>query len=72
VRSFTDETGRQWEVVLGKESWGTLVLLFSPAAGGDVRVSALSSETSFDASAELDALTDAQLRDRLRDAHPWP
>jgi hypothetical protein len=72
VRSFTDEAGRRWEVVLGKESWGTLVLLFSPAAGGDARVSVLSAETSFDANAELDALTDDQLRDRLRDSRPWP
>jgi hypothetical protein len=72
VRSFTDEAGRRWEVVLGKESWGTLVLLFTPTAGGDARTSVLSSETSFDANAELDALTDAQLRDRLRDSHPWP
>jgi hypothetical protein len=71
VRSFTDDAGRAWQVVLGKESWGTLVLLFSPAAGGDARTSVLSAETTFDANAELDALTDDQLRDRLRDSRPW-
>jgi hypothetical protein len=77
VRSFLDEAGRRWEVVLGKASWGTLVLIFSPmdgtpTAGGDARTSVLAAETSFDANAELDALTDDALRDRLRDSQPWP
>lgn len=72
MRSFTDAAGRQWEVVLGKESWGTLVLLFSPRASGDARTSILAAETTFGANAELDALTDDDLRDRLRDSRPWP
>jgi hypothetical protein len=72
VRSFLDDEGRRWEVVLGKASWGTLVLIFTPMAGGDARTSVLAAETSFDANAELDALTDDALRDRLRDSRPWP
>jgi hypothetical protein len=72
VRPFTDDAGRRWEVVLGKESWGTLLLLFTPTAGGDARTSVLAAETSFEANAELDALSDDQLRDRLRDSRPWP
>ena len=72
MRDFTDDAGRRWQVVLGKESWGTLVLLFSPRAGGDTRTSILAAETSFGASAELDALSDDELRDRLRDSRPWP
>jgi hypothetical protein len=71
VRSFLDDAGRRWEVVLGKESWGTLVLIFTPTAGGDARTTVLSAETSFDANAELDALTDDELRDRLRASRPW-
>jgi hypothetical protein len=71
VRSFLDNAGRRWDVVLGKESWGTLVLIFTPTAGGDARTTVLSAETSFDANAELDALTDDGLRDRLRDSRPW-
>jgi hypothetical protein len=71
VRSFFDDAGRRWEVVLGKESWGTLVLIFTPTAGGDARTTVLSAETSFDANAELDALTDNELRDRLRGSRPW-
>ena len=72
MRGFTDEERRRWEVVIGKESWGTLVLLFSPTAGGDARTSTLAAETTFAANEELDALTDDDLRDRLRDSRPWP
>ena len=71
MRAFVDERGQRWQVVLGKESWGTLVLLFSPEAGGDTRTSILSSETMRDASAELDAMTDDDLRARLRESRPW-
>ncbi len=71
MREFTDEAGRRWQVVLGKESWGTLVLLFSPVAGGDTRTSTLVADTTLAANAELDTLTDDDLRDRLRDSRPW-
>ena len=72
MREFTDESGRRWQVTLGKESWGTLVLVFSPVGAGDSRTSILTAETSFDANAELDALTEDELRARLRDGRPWP
>ena len=72
MRSFTDDEGARWEVVLGKASWGTLTLLFAPAAGGETRTSILHAETTLAANAELDALSDADLRDRLRDSRPWP
>jgi hypothetical protein len=71
MRAFDDEHGQRWQVSLGKESWGTLVLLFSPDHGGDARTSILSAETMLDANAELDAMTDDDLRARLRDSRPW-
>lgn len=71
MRRIVDDEGRAWDVMLGKESWGTLVLLFSPVAGGEVRKSVLQSETSLAASSELDAMDDARLRARLRDSSPW-
>lgn len=71
MRRFTDASGAAWQVTIGKESWGTLVLLFSPAGPGDARTSILHSETSFDASVELDALTDDDLRARLAESRPW-
>lgn len=72
MRGFSDASGQRWQVTLGKESWGTLVLLFAPDAGGDTRTSILHAETMFAANAELDALTDDELRERLRDSRPWP
>jgi len=71
VRSFCDDSGNAWQVTLGKESWGTLVLLFTQSAGGEARTSILTAETMFDTSAELDALDDDALRARLRDSRPW-
>jgi hypothetical protein len=71
MRAFLDDRGERWQVVLGKESWGTLVLLFSPDAGGEARTSILSSETMRDATAELDAMTDDDLRARLRESRQW-
>jgi hypothetical protein len=71
MRAFDDESGRRWQVVLGKESWGTLVLLFSPADAGESRTSVLEAETMLAANAELDAMTDDDLRARLRDSRPW-
>jgi hypothetical protein len=71
VRTFADDAGSDWQVTLGKESWGTLVLLFTPVAGGDARTSVLTAETMFDASVEFDALSDDALRARLRESRPW-
>jgi hypothetical protein len=71
MRPFDVENGRAWQAVLGKESWGTLVLLFSPGDNGEARTSVLSAETMLAASAELDAMTDDDLRDRLRSSRPW-
>jgi hypothetical protein len=71
MRSFTDDAGARWHVMIGKESWGTLVLLFSPESGGGARTSILVAETMFHANAELDALSDDALRARLRDSRPW-
>jgi hypothetical protein len=72
VRSFTDAAGARWEVFLGKASWGTLILLFSRIGGGETRASILHAETTFAANAELDAMSDDDLRVRLRDSQPWP
>ncbi|HJU64404.1 MAG TPA: hypothetical protein VJ596_01945 [Gemmatimonadaceae bacterium] len=71
MRIFTDESGNRWDVVLGKESFGTLVLLFSRRNGGDVRKSILASESVMDAESELGTLSDDDLRARLREAEPW-
>jgi hypothetical protein len=33
VRQFRDSTGREWEVVVGRESWGTVVAIFVARGG---------------------------------------
>lgn len=71
MRTFVDSRGQRWQVTVGKESWGTLVLLFTPDGPGDARTSILNAETTFDANVELDALTDDDLRARLNDSRPW-
>lgn len=71
MRKFEDENDQTWEVTLGRESWGTFVLLFSRPEGGEVRKTVLASETIYDAQAELEALTIAELRERLAASQSW-
>lgn len=75
MRRFAANDGLLWDAVLGHESWGTFVVLFTPAqsstAGGTVRKTILSAETAMGAEAELDALADADLRELLVNSSPW-
>jgi hypothetical protein len=68
MRRFTDEAGRDWDVVVGRESFGALYALFVPAAGNaeQTRQALLRSESPLEAGAELDALSDADLNDLLQ------
>lgn len=71
MRTFDDAAGRRWDAVLGKASYGTLVVLFTPRDGGEPRTSILQSETALEAERELGALSDDDLRDRLAGSAPW-
>jgi hypothetical protein len=71
MRRFTATDGVTWDAVLGHESWGTFVVLFTPVRGGSVRKAVLSSETAMSAEVELDALTDEDLRELLVNSSPW-
>ena len=70
MRRFTSND-ESWDAVVGHESWGTFVLLFTPARGGDVKKSVLTGETPLQAQTELDAMSDDELRARLASASPW-
>ena len=70
MRRLTAEGG-DWDVIVGRESWGTFVLLFSPLPGGAVRKSVLAAETALAAQTELDAMSDDALRAALAAASPW-
>jgi hypothetical protein len=71
MRTFTDDEGTVWTAALGRESWGTFVVLFSPAAGGAARKAALAAEDALGAQRELEALSTEQLRARLAASEPW-
>ncbi len=73
MRRFTDEHGRVWDVVLGRESWGTLYALFVPAgapAERPIRQALLRSAGYEQAQQELDGLDDDALRDLFATSQP--
>jgi hypothetical protein len=67
MRRFTDRLGQRWDVVLGRESWGTLLALFVPAfaTGSPVRQAALRSAGYDEAGRELDSMDDDALQTLL-------
>lgn len=71
MRRFSDAEGAGWEVTIGRESWGTFVLLFSPRDGGGARKSVLQAESHVAAEQELQGLGDEELRRRLEGSEPW-
>jgi hypothetical protein len=73
MRSFTDPHGRRWDAVLGKESYGTLVIIFTPRGGGEgeVRKAILAAQDQLAGARELDALGEEELRQRLAGSAPW-
>ena len=71
MRRFSSNDGALWDAVIGHESWGTFVIVFSPVAGGDARKVTMSEETALAAETELDAKSDDDLRALLSDSGPW-
>lgn len=71
MRHFTDEQGRSWDVVVGRESWGAPVLLFTERAGDAIRQAPLAAQTMLDAGQALAELSDDELRERLAGAVDW-
>lgn len=56
---------------MGHESYGIQVLLFLPDGGGEVRKTVMASGTRLEAHRELDALTEAELCERLDRSQTW-
>lgn len=66
MRRFTDGTGREWDVVLGRESWGTSVALFVPVRTGvAARQAPLAASDQVNAELELDEMNAGQLQQLL-------
>ena len=71
MRIVEDAEGRSWDVMVGRGSWGSLVLLFSVRGANENRTADLASETVRQAEQELSALSDDEVRARLADSKPW-
>ena len=71
MRRFSSRDGALWDAVVGHESWGTFVVLFTPVAGGDARKFILAEETALAAETELGAISDEDLRALLDASNPW-
>jgi hypothetical protein len=62
MHRFRDRTGRDWDVVIGHESWGALLALFVPVDGDGVRQTMLNAAGYNEAHQELDTLGQAGLQ----------
>ena len=71
MREITDNTGARWRVHIGRESYGIMTLLFDRVAGDEVRKTPIEAETRHAAMASLQALGQAELRQRLEESKPW-
>ncbi|HEX8211890.1 MAG TPA: hypothetical protein VF584_17065 [Longimicrobium sp.] len=71
MRIIEDAEGRSWDVMVGRGSWGSLVLLFSLRGDTENRTADIASETVRQAEQELSALSDDEVRARLADSKPW-
>jgi|HigsolmetaAR203D_1030402.scaffolds.fasta_scaffold78596_1 hypothetical protein len=71
IRTIADDSGRQWDITVGRESYGMQMLLFFPKDGGGVRKAMMTSITRLDADRELAELDEATLRERLAQSVPW-
>jgi len=63
VRVFRDLIGGEWEVVVGRESWGTVVAIFLPREGSSPSRQALMDSSSVHGGTRhLLAMTEEELR----------
>lgn len=73
MRRFEDSEQRAWDVVVGRESWGTLYALFVPVGTGrdePVRQTMLDASGYDEAHALLDGLDEDELRALLERSTP--
>jgi hypothetical protein len=66
MRRFRDRDGQDWDVVIGRESWGTQLALFVPATGqAPVRQAPLAATATDAAMQELGQFSDADVQKLL-------
>ncbi|SEP14198.1 hypothetical protein [Aquisalimonas asiatica] len=71
MRRITDEQGHDWDVTVGRESYGMQVFLFMPQDGSGVRKALMTADTWLDGERELHTLDQAALLERLGVSVPW-
>ena len=71
MRSFESLDGQRWQAALLEASYGQILLIFSPAAGDELRQHLMMAEYLAQAQQQLDATDDAALAQWLADATPW-
>lgn len=74
MRSFVDRVGRTWDVVAGRESWGAVFAIFIPDTADEpdpvIRQTLLVGTGYGEATAELDAMSEEELRAMLDRSEP--
>lgn len=68
MRRLVDGRGIEWSIDTLFASYGTYYLIFSAAAGGEVRKLAIGADSQREAAALLSAMDDAALAAALADA----
>ncbi|MDX1528308.1 MAG: hypothetical protein R3337_06740 [Gammaproteobacteria bacterium] len=65
MRSIEDQTGVVWDVAVGKESYGSMVLLFFRRDDDEIRRISIDANSRLEAEAMMRALDADDLRSRL-------
>ena len=71
MRSFQDQVGGTWQVALLDASYGTILLVFSPLGGAELRQLPSPAQNLAEAMDALNGMDDEALRRALDDASPW-
>jgi hypothetical protein len=70
LRNFRDREGVEWEVVVGRESWGTVVAIFVPRTGGGPRQTLLDATSYEKGSRLLREMNEEELKGLLQVSVP--
>lgn len=71
MRTFQDDSGREWDAAVYEESYGTQRLVFSVRGTRELRSHELEFTSHFEAQQWLVNQDEAVLRERLDRAPPW-
>ncbi len=71
MRRIRDAQQRDWDVTVGRESFGMQVFLFLPADGSETRKALMHSDTWVEGEQELGSLAEEALLERLAVSVRW-